>query len=78
MARKRKNQHVWVKSRGYRTVGAKGTVHVESVKTPDGREVWHIASGGGIVNITTSSTSATIMDDAMKIYAPALERLAKR
>jgi hypothetical protein len=75
---KRRSGIVRSKSGGYRIVGGKGTVHIESVKTPDGQEVWRITSGDRIVNLITSSTSTAIMDDAVRIYSPALERLAKR
>jgi hypothetical protein len=47
-------------------------------KTPSGGEVWLFTAGGRVVNVTTSNSSASIMDDALKIYSPALERLAKR
>ena len=47
-------------------------------KTPSGEEVWLFTAGGRVVNVTTSNSSASIMDDALKIYSPALERLAKR
>jgi hypothetical protein len=47
-------------------------------KTPDGREVWRIASSGKIFNLTTSSSSAATMDEAVKTYSSALKRLAKR
>jgi hypothetical protein len=47
-------------------------------KTPRGTEVWHVRVNGKIVSLTTSNSSASIMDDAVKIYSPALERLAKR
>jgi hypothetical protein len=48
------------------------------VKMSQGREAWRIKSGNYIVNIVTSGSSTAIMDDALKIYSPALERLAKR
>jgi hypothetical protein len=54
-------------------------VHVERVSKPGSRrEVWRISDGGQIRNLTTTSSSAAIMDEAVKIYRPALERLAKR
>jgi len=53
--------------------------HVQSVeKRPSGKEVWHIVVGGDLINLTTSSSSTAVMDDAVRIYSPALERLAKR
>ena len=51
---------------------------VSPKKTPSGAEVWLFTAGGRVVNVTTSNSSASIMDDALKIYSPALERLAKR
>jgi hypothetical protein len=56
----------------------KGYVIVEHYTTPGGREVWRVASGGKIINLTTSSSSNAAMDDAVRIYSSALERLAKR
>jgi hypothetical protein len=54
-------------------------VHVERVSKPGSRrEVWRISDSGQIRNLTTSSSSTSIMDEAVKIYRPALERLAKR
>jgi len=53
-------------------------VDVSLKKTPSGAEVWLFRAGGIRVNLTTSNSSASIMDDAVKIYSPALKRLAKR
>jgi hypothetical protein len=53
-------------------------VGVSLKKTPGGREIWWVQVGGRMVNLTTSNSSASIMDDAVKIYSPALKRLAKR
>jgi hypothetical protein len=54
-------------------------VRVERVSKPGSRrEVWRISDSGRILNLTTSPSSTTIMDEAVKIYRPALERLAKR
>jgi hypothetical protein len=47
-------------------------------KTWRGTEVWHVRVDGKILNLTTSNSSTSIMDDAVRIYSPALERLAKR
>jgi hypothetical protein len=47
-------------------------------KTPRGTEVWHVRVNGKILSLTTSNSSTSIMDEAVKIYSPALERLAKR
>jgi hypothetical protein len=47
-------------------------------KTENGREVWLFTVGGRLVNVTTSNSSAAIMDDALRIYSPALKRLAKK
>jgi hypothetical protein len=53
--------------------------HVVSAgKTTRGDEIWHISSADNRLTLTTSSTSAAIMDDAVEIYSDALERLAKR
>jgi hypothetical protein len=61
------------------SIGAHANVRIE--RAPDtvpGREVWVFSTGDRVVNLTTSNSSATIMDEAIKIYAPALKRLAKR
>jgi hypothetical protein len=47
-------------------------------KTASGAEVWLFTTGDRVVNVITSNSSASIMDDALKIYSPALKRLAKR
>jgi hypothetical protein len=60
------------------SLSEKGYVVVEHYKTPRGREVWRIASGGKTIKLTTSSSSNAAMDDAVRIYSNALERLAKR
>jgi hypothetical protein len=61
-------------------VTAKGsrTFIEEGVRTTRGTEVWHVRVDGKSLSLTTSNSSASIMDDAVKIYSPALERLAKR
>jgi hypothetical protein len=41
-------------------------------------EVWRLLSEGKVVNLTASNSSTAIMDEAVIIYSPALERLAKR
>jgi hypothetical protein len=51
---------------------------VSPKKTPSGAEVWFFTAGDRVVNVITSNSSASIMDDALKIYSPALKRLAKR
>lgn len=51
---------------------------VSPKKTPSGAEVWLFIAGDRVVNVVTSNSSATIMDDALEIYSPALKRLAKR
>ena len=54
-------------------------VFVENgIKTARGTEVWHVRADGKTLSLTTSATSTAIMDDAVKIYSPALKRLAKR
>jgi hypothetical protein len=59
---------------------AKGSrVLVEKgMRTARGTEVWRVRIDGKSLSLTTSNSSASIMDDAVKIYSPALERLAKR
>ena len=58
---------------------ASAYVHVERVSKPGSRrEVWRVSQSGQIVSLTTSSSSTAIMDEAVEIYRPALERLAKR
>jgi hypothetical protein len=44
----------------------------------DNREVWRVSANGQIKNITTTASSTAAMDEAMKIYSRALERLANR
>jgi hypothetical protein len=51
---------------------------VRHARTPGGDEIWHVTAGGRVRKLTTSSSSAKIMDDAVAIYRNALERLAKR
>ena len=43
-----------------------------------GRETWHIASKAGRRTVTTSASSAAVMDEAMVIYAKTIKRLADR
>jgi hypothetical protein len=81
MAKRTKNVGVSrLRSGEYRIVGPKGSVYVDvtSEKAPDGREFWRVVSGDRIFNLSTSSSSTSIMDEAVRIYWPALERLAKR
>jgi hypothetical protein len=47
-------------------------------RTPSGGEVWQVASDGGTLNLTTSSSSVAVMDVAVKQYSAALKRLAKK
>jgi hypothetical protein len=42
------------------------------------RETWRIASGGTTKTVTTTASSTSAMDEAVKIYGRALERLANR
>ena len=51
---------------------------VSQGKTPGGDEVWRVSANGRSYQLTTSSSSASVMDDAVRIYRNALERLAKR
>jgi len=46
--------------------------------TATGREVWRVVRDGREEILVTTNTSAKVMDEAMKIYADALKRLAKR
>src|SRR5262245_25497722 len=55
-----------------------GYVVVDWHKTTGGQEVWLVASGGKVHNLTTSTSSTAAMDDAVRIFSSALERLAKR
>ncbi len=67
------------KKRAKGRIGEHANVRIE--RAPDtvrGLEVWIFSTGDGIRNLTTSNSSATIMDEALTIYAPALKRLAKR
>ena len=47
-------------------------------KTASGGEIWYIRVGDQVRSLTTSNSSASVMDDALKVYSPALKRLAKR
>ena len=44
----------------------------------DDREVWRVASGHQIKNLTTTASSTSAMDEAVVIYDRALKRLANR
>jgi hypothetical protein len=57
-------------------VGRKAAVSSGGVKR--GREVWHVTYDGRRRTLETSSTSVTVMNDAMDIYSGALKRLAKK
>ena len=60
-------------------IGEHANVRIERAPdTVSGREVWVFSTGTWIRNLTTSNSSAAIMDQALTIYAPALKRLAKR
>lgn len=47
------------------------------VKTARG-ETWRVASGGKVRTITATAKSTDAMDEAVKIYGRALERLSHR
>lgn len=64
--------------RGPKIGSGKNATIVSAGKTAHGAEIWHVSSAEKSVTLTTSSTSAAIMDDAVRIYSDALERLAKR
>lgn len=51
---------------------------IGKTKLSDGREVWRVASGTRITDLTTSASSTSVMDQAMVIYGRALKRLADR
>ena len=55
-------------------------LHVISVKKDaDGKETWSVPlRGGKIARWTTKASSAAAMDKAVKRYAKAMKRLAKR
>lgn len=42
------------------------------------REVWRIKVDGEYRTVSTTSTSGKVMDEAIRILAPALKRLADR
>jgi hypothetical protein len=46
--------------------------------TPIRKDVWKVATEGGVKNIATSSSSTRVMDEAMVIYERALRNLANR
>jgi hypothetical protein len=52
--------------------------HVTGGKKEHGREVWVVTGGGKRQVIKTSASSVAAMDQAMTVYAGALERLAKK
>lgn len=58
--------------------GRKTSHIVGHTKTPSGREVWRIATGGEVRTSITSASSGEVMDRAVREYGEALERLAKR
>jgi hypothetical protein len=66
------------KKRAKGRIGEHANVRIERAPAVRGREVWLFSTGDGIINLTTSNSSATVMDEALTIYAPALKRLAKR
>jgi hypothetical protein len=74
----RKRRIVRSKSDQFAIVRNRGTVRVEALKTEDGHEAWRIQTGDRVVDLVTSTSSTSAMDDAVRIYLPALERLAKR
>jgi hypothetical protein len=51
---------------------------VRNDKASDGREIWHITSDGQHRTIITTSTTASVMESAISLFAPALRRLADR
>ena len=51
---------------------------IGKTKLSDGREIWRVASGTRITDLTTSASSTSVMDQAMVIYGRALKRLADR
>jgi hypothetical protein len=53
-------------------------VRVIGAEKKHGREIWRVAASGKIYNLTTSSSSATAMDEAVRTYRKALKRLAKK
>jgi hypothetical protein len=55
-----------------------GNVHIENWLRADGREAWRITSGGKVVNLTTSNSSTVAINEAVRIYGPALKRLADK
>jgi len=48
------------------------------VVTPTGAEVWTVVRNGRRSTVVTSKSSAAAMDEAVRLYAGALKRLAKR
>ena len=65
-------------SSGSRRFAGATVVTLTPNKTPSGQEIWHVQLEGRLSKLTTSSSSASVMDEAVKIYSPALKRLAKK
>jgi hypothetical protein len=63
---------------GRTTPKTQDRVFVRGTKTAGGREVWLLSGSGTVRNVTTSTSSAAIMDDAVRVYSKAMKRLAKR
>lgn len=58
----------------------KGTTDkfVVAKETRHGIEIWRVSADGRIKEIRTTASSRRAIDEAVKIYGPALERLANR
>jgi hypothetical protein len=72
MKKKRSDKDVGRSLSGAKKVAA-------SVLKAEGRETWTVpTSEGGVQSLSTSPSSAASMDRAVKRYAGALKRLAKK
>ena len=74
-----KKKRKWYAARAtLKDFGAKNTIRIEGRRMADGREAWRVTSGDRVLNLTTSTSSTAAIDEAVKIYDPALKRLAKQ
>jgi alkyl hydroperoxide reductase subunit AhpC len=62
----------------HRAAGRALADKAEMVKSDKRREVWCVNIGGERRTVVTTSTSGRVMDEAMRVFAPALKRLADR
>jgi len=56
----------------------RNSVALDIAKAESGRETWRIVGNGKERTVTTSTTSAAVMDRAVLFFKPALKRLADK